>query len=42
MPNPLMGFSLQGFAPHVQQYAVSGAVTLMALVRQGKLHNVTG
>jgi hypothetical protein len=42
MPNPLMGFSLQGFAPHVQPYAVSGAATLMTLVRQGKLHDVTG
>jgi hypothetical protein len=31
MPDPLMGFTLQSFAPLVQPYAVSGAVALMSL-----------
>jgi hypothetical protein len=30
-PDPLLGFSLQSFAPHPQPYAVSGACTLMSL-----------
>jgi hypothetical protein len=30
-PDPLLGFSLQSFAPHPQPYAVSGASTLMSL-----------
>ena len=31
MPDPLLGFTLQSFAPSVQPYAVSGAVALMSL-----------
>jgi hypothetical protein len=31
MPDPLMGFTLQSFAPPVQPYTVSGAVALMSL-----------
>jgi hypothetical protein len=31
MPDPLLGFTLQSFAPPVQPYAVSGAVALLPL-----------
>jgi hypothetical protein len=31
MPDPLVGFTLQSFAPPVQPYAVSGAVALLSL-----------
>jgi hypothetical protein len=31
MPDPLLGFTLQSFAPPVQPHAVSGAVALMSL-----------
>jgi hypothetical protein len=33
MPDPLLGFSLQSFAPPVQPFAVSGAVALLSLRR---------
>jgi hypothetical protein len=33
MPDPLMGFTLQSFAPPVQPYAVSSAVALLSLER---------
>lgn len=32
VPDPLMGFFLQGFAPLVKPYVVSNAVSLMTLV----------
>jgi hypothetical protein len=31
MPDPLLGVSLQSFAPPVQPFAVSGAVALLSL-----------
>jgi hypothetical protein len=33
MPDPLLGFTLQSFAPPVQPFAVSGAVALLSLER---------
>jgi hypothetical protein len=33
MPDPLLGFALQSFAPPVQPFAVSGAVALLLLER---------
>jgi hypothetical protein len=33
MPDPLMGFALQSFAPPVQPYAVSGVHALLSLER---------
>jgi hypothetical protein len=37
MPDPLMGFALQSFAPLVQPYAVSSAVALLSLERASDL-----
>jgi hypothetical protein len=37
MPDPLMGFALQSFAPLVQPYAVSGAFALLSLERSSVL-----
>jgi len=37
MPDPLLGFALQSFAPLVQPYAVSGAVALLSLKRPSVL-----
>jgi hypothetical protein len=33
MPDPLLGFALQSFAPLVQPFAVSGVVALLVLER---------
>jgi hypothetical protein len=42
MPDPLLGFSLQSFAPPVQPFAVSGAVALLSLDHPSLLSETPG